>query len=175
MSLDLVFYPDPRLRKVCAPVERFDEALARTAAEMLELMGARRGIGLAGPQVGFMRRLFVCNVTGKPEDAQVYANPELVDLVGAVEGEEGCLSIPDVNVPVRRAQRCTIRAYDLAGQPIEFTGEDLLARVWQHETDHLDGVLILDRTNEAAKLAHRRTLRDLEAQYRPRRAGAASR
>lgn len=172
MSIGLVFYPDPRLRKVCAPVERFDASLRNLVGEMLELMSSRKGVGLAAPQVGVLRRLFVCNVTGQPADSRVYVNPEIVHMSGAIEAEEGCLSIPNINVPVRRAMRCTIRARNLDGDLFEELAEGLLARVWQHETDHLDGVLILDRTSDAEKLAIRRTLKELEKKFRPARTAA---
>ncbi len=172
MSLSLVYYPDPRLREACAPVKTFDESLRRLAEGMLEVMAAKRGVGLAGPQVGVLRRIFVCNHTGEPGDAQIYVNPELTDLVGSVEADEGCLCVPGVYVPVRRAQRCAIRACDIEGRPIERAGENLLARIWQHEADHLEGVLILDRTSAVAKLAVRNTLRELEKTHRPVRARA---
>lgn len=170
MKPSLVIYPDTRLRKVCPPVKRFDASLRELAEEMLKLMVVKRGIGLAGPQVGFMHRMFVCNLTGQPEDSMVIVNPEIVDMVGAEEGEEGCLSIPTVNVPVRRAEKCIMRACDLEGTMHEMSGEGLLARVWQHETDHLDGRLILDRTNDTAKLSVRRTLKDLESKHRSKKA-----
>ena len=111
----IVVYPDPRLRKKCIPVRpgEFDESLGALAGRMLELMKANRGVGLAGPQVGVCRRIFVCNPTGEPGDDHVYVNPVLSDLTGSVEGEEGCLSIPEVHVMVRRAKRCRITAQDV--------------------------------------------------------------
>ena len=157
-QLDLIKYPDPRLRKKSAAVEEFDDWLGQVARRMFEVMYASKGIGLAAPQVGLNIRLFVCNPTAKPsdQDEMVFVNPVLSDLIGAEEGEEGCLSLPAIYGPVLRAQKCRIRAYDLAGQPIDRQGEDLLARIWQHETDHLDGVLHIDRFGEAARLAVRR-------------------
>src|SRR5262245_61907887 len=89
----LVVYPDPRLRQKCAPVRKFDERLAALADQMLNLMRASNGVGLAGPQVGVMERIFVCNPTGNPQDDRIYVNPELQDLCGSIEAEEGCLSI----------------------------------------------------------------------------------
>lgn len=167
MPLPLVLYPDARLRKVCSPVTEFNAALRELAEEMLRLMGEKRGVGLAGPQVGVLKRIFVCNPTGQPADAQVYVNPELDELVGSAEAEEGCLCLPTIYVPVRRAERCAIRARDIDGNPIARSAEGLLARIWQHETDHLNGKLILDRTTETARLAIRRTLRDLEKDQKP--------
>lgn len=162
----IVLYPDPRLRQKCSPVREFDRSLAALAERMLELMETHRGVGLAGPQVGATRRLFVCSPTGERADARVYVNPVLSNLTGAVEGEEGCLSIPEVRVVVRRAKRCTIQAFDVDGKPFEETAEDLLARIWQHETDHLDGRLIIDRMDASDKIANKKQIAHLEATFR---------
>jgi len=161
----IVRYPDPRLRTKCAPVEDFDESLTALADRMLELMHAGNGVGLAGPQVGICRRIFVCNPTGEPDDDRIFVNPELSDLIGAVEAEEGCLSIPDVHVTVRRAKRCKIRAFDVTGAEVVCEGEDLLARIFQHEASHLDGGLIIDMMNGADKIVNKKIIADLEAQY----------
>lgn len=161
-QLSMICYPDPRLRKVCAPVEEFGPALADLAGKMLDLMREEQGVGLAAPQVGVLSRLFVCNVTGEPGDDMVLVNPVLSELEGDIEGEEGCLSIPDVTVQMRRAKSCVMRAVDVHGKPIELRGEDLLARCWQHECDHLDGRLIIDRMSEADRIANRKVLKELE-------------
>jgi len=174
VALPLLLYPDPRLRKACAPFEKFDDTLRTLAEEMLQIMTAKRGVGLAGPQVGILRRIFVCNPTGQPADAQVCVNPEILDRVGSAEAEEGCLCMPGVYVPVRRATRCVIRAYDVEGRPFERSAEGLLARIWQHETDHLDGVLILDRTSTVGKMAVRSLLRELEKKHKPTKASSTS-
>jgi len=162
----ILYYPDPKLRRKCAPIKSFDESLAALASRMLELMKTHRGVGLAGPQVGVSRRIFVCHPTGEPGDDRVFINPQLVDLTGSVEAEEGCLSIPEVRVVVRRARQCKLEAFDLTGQPIETAAEDLLARIWQHEIDHLDGRLIIDRMNATDKVANKKLLAQLEADYR---------
>ena len=162
----IVHYPDPVLRKKCAPVEVFDEHLAALAARMLELMKAHNGVGLAGPQVGIPRRIFVCNPTGEPQDDLVFINPELSDLIGTIEAEEGCLSLPEVRVLVRRAHQCKLNAFDLSGQPIECASQDLPARIWQHELDHLDGRLIIDRMTATDKIANKKLIAQLEAEYR---------
>lgn len=165
----IVHYPDPRLRKKCVSIEQFDHSVAALAERMLQIMHEGRGVGLAGPQVGVCRRIFTCNPTGEPEDDLVLINPELSDLTGAAEAEEGCLSIPDVLVTVRRAQRCCLRAFDVHGQPIELQAEDLLARIFQHETDHLDGRLIIDMMNGTDRIANKKRLAELEARYRRRK------
>jgi len=164
-KLTIVHYPHPVLRKRCEPVAVFDEQLAEVVARMQELMGEARGVGLAAPQVNLAIRLFVMNATGEPEDMRVYVNPSIRDPHGSVEAEEGCLSLPGVHVSVRRAQRCRIVAQDLKGNPIEEEATDLVARIWQHETDHLNGTLILDRMGPSDRMATRRTLRALEAAY----------
>jgi len=166
--LSVICYPDPRLRQVCQEVERFDDSLAALAAKMLELMWAGKGIGLAAPQVGVLLRMLVMNVTGDKKDDLVLVNPVIRDPQGSREAEEGCLSLPNINVQVRRAARCRVTAQDLKGNPIELDGEDLLCRVWQHETDHLHGILILDRMGPSDRIATRKTLKEMEANYKAR-------
>lgn len=165
--LKIIEYPDPRLRKKCAPVEVFDADLERLTQRMCELMHEHNGVGLAAPQVGILQQVFVCNVTGDPKDDTVYVNAELTDLEGDVEGSEGCLSIPDVNVNMHRALKCTLTGKDLKGKPIKIKGEELSARVWQHEMDHINGRLIIDNMSEADKVANRRSLKRLEADFKP--------
>ena len=165
-NLQIVLYPDPILRKVCQPVGRFDDELRRLTTRMLELMHQGRGVGLAAPQVGVPWRLLVCNPTGEPGDDLVCVNPELTDPAGAEEREEGCLSLPGVAVPVRRGTSVRIRACAAAGNVFQRDGTDLAARVWQHETDHLDGRLIIDYMSEASKIANRRVLKQLQADFK---------
>lgn len=165
MPNSITCYPAPVLREKCLPIEQFDDSVATLARQMLEIMKQGHGVGLAGPQVGINRRIFVCNATGEPDDDLVFINPELGDLYGAVEGEEGCLSLPDVRVMVRRARKCAIKACDVTGTPFEMEGEELLARIWQHENDHLDGRLIIDRMDATDRIANRKILSQLEARY----------
>lgn len=163
--LKILKYPDPRLRRKCPPVTDFDDKLRELAEAMLELMKSNNGVGLAGPQVGFMRRIFVCNHSAEPGDDLVVVNPELQEMEGLAETDEGCLSIPEVLVPIRRAQRCTMIAKDVTGRTFEVTAEDLQARIWIHENDHLDGKLILDYMNEAGRIANRRAIKHLEETF----------
>lgn len=162
----IVRYPDPGLRRKCPPVESFDEDLGVVARRMLELMRLHNGVGLAGPQVGINRRLFVCNPSGQSGDDRVYVNPEISELVGAVEAEEGCLSVPEVRVMIRRARQCRLKAQDLQGKPIEMNVTDLLARICQHEIDHLDGRLIVDRMNATDKVVNKKQIAQLEVDYK---------
>lgn len=164
-KLRIVRYPDPILKRVCEPVTSFDAELQALAGGMLALMHASEGLGLAAPQVGLAIRLFVCNPTGEPEDDAVYVNPKLSDLQGAFEDLEGCLSIPEVDVTMRRSTRAAIEAVDATGNPVRCDGQDLIARVWQHEIDHLDGRLITDNMCSTDEIANRRALKQLEADF----------
>jgi peptide deformylase len=168
-NLAVIHYPDPRLRKTCKPITRFDDDLAAFVERMLELMHAGKGVGLAAPQVGVLKRMFVMNHTGDPKDDKVLINPEIRDMHGSREAEEGCLSLPEVYAHVRRASRCRIVAQDVNGDPIDMEGEDLLCRIWQHETDHLNGVLILDRMGPSERVATKKRLKELETDYKSKR------
>lgn len=165
-NLTIVNYPDPRLRIKAAPIERLDQHVAALARRMFELMRASKGVGLAAPQVGVPLRLFVMNHTDDPKNDTVVINPEILDGVQIRESEEGCLSIPDVRVNVRRPSRCRLVAQNLKGERIELDGDDLPARVWQHETDHLNGVLIIDRMSPTDKIAVRKKLKNLEDKFK---------
>ena len=164
-ALAILHYPDPRLQRPGDPVETVDASLEPLAARMFELMGAARGVGLAAPQVGVSLRLFVACPTGEAADRRVYVNPTLLETDGAVEEEEGCLSVPGITCRLKRFSRVRIEATDLAGRRFQQTGEGLLARIFQHETDHLDGRLIVDRMGSLGRLAHRRALKDLREQF----------
>ena len=148
---------------------------------MLELMRAAEGVGLAASQVGVSIRLFVCNATGDPKDDRIYVNPKLSDLTGVTEDPEGCLSIPRVSITMRRATGAVLKALDLEGKPLQENAEQTLARIWQHEADHLDGRLITDNMSSADQIANRRVLKELVADYdafarrkKPSRCGSSS-
>jgi peptide deformylase len=164
-DLKIIEWPDPRLKAVSKPVEAFDERLKALAARMFELMRAHKGVGLAAPQVGHNVRMFVMNPSGKPEDDRVYVNPELHEPSGEEEGEEGCLSLPEVHAQILRSKTYRISARDLAGHRFEQQESGYIARIWQHEFDHLDGTLILDRMGPLGRLAARKALRELQAKW----------
>lgn len=168
-KLQIIHYPDPRLRVQCEPITTFDEHLKALADHMLEIMKAGNGVGLAAPQLGLPVRMFVMNHTGEDKDAQVFVNPEIHDPRGNAEREEGCLCVPGVYVQVRRATHCRIVAQDLNGKSVELEGENMLCRVWQHETDHLNGILILDRMGPSDRIATRKQLRELQEAYKAKR------
>jgi len=140
-------WPDDVLRRKAAPVEDFGDELQRLIDDMLETMYAAPGVGLAAPQVGISRRLFVIDTSSDTEPGQVVvlANPELFETEGEVVFEEGCLSVPDYSAKVKRARRVAVRGRNRHGHPVEVRGEELLARALQHELDHLDGTLFIDR------------------------------
>jgi peptide deformylase len=142
-------WPSEVLRKKAAPVDRVDEDLHRLIDDMVETMYAAPGIGLAAPQVGVSKRLIVVDLSSGMEKDQliVLVNPELVSAEGEVVSEEGCLSLPELSVKICRAGKVVVRGLDPEGRSVEVLGEDLLARALQHELDHLDGLLLIDRVN----------------------------
>ena len=164
-DLKIIFYPDPRLRKTSDTVTVFDQSLKDLATRMLELMRTARGVGLAAPQVGENVRMFVMNPTGEEGDDRIYVNPVLADAEGEEEGEEGCLSLPGINAKVWRSKTLKMQAQDLAGNRIEETADGYIARIWQHETDHLNGTMIIDRMGPVARLASRRILKELQQKW----------
>ena len=162
--LSITLWPAPILSQKSATVEVFDAPLHALIEAMIEAMYNAEGVGLAAPQVGVPLRLFVADVRSEGEfDPVVFINPRL-ELEGEwTSEEEGCLSIPDVRVQVRRPLKATIHALDHEGNGFSLTSETLAARVWQHENDHLEGVLIVDRMSPLDRLATRRTLKELRA------------
>ncbi len=141
----VLLYPDPRLRLKAEEVTRFDAGLARLAEDMVETMYAHGGIGLAATQIGARERLLVLDVAEDRREPHVFINPVIVAREGHLTSEEGCLSIPDVRERVERAARVRVDARDLHGQPHTVEAEGLLAVCLQHEIDHLEGRLFLDR------------------------------
>lgn len=165
-GLGIVKYPHPVLSRPAECVTDFDPRLADLAERMVEIMHAAGGVGLAAPQVGLSIRLFVAGPTGEADsDDIVLINPEIIDRQGQAIIEEGCLSCPGIHTRIKRAAVLTVRAAGLDGTISEWAAEDLLARIVQHELDHLNGTLIIDRMSTVAKLSNRRTLKDLEADY----------
>lgn len=152
--MEIVRYPHPALKWKSKPITRIDAELRATIRTMFDLMYEAKGIGLAANQVGLPYRFFVVNITADPEqkdEEHVFINPEILRRKGSEEGEEGCLSLPELYGPVRRAQEVVIDAFDLEGQGFEMSLDELPARVVQHETDHLDGIMFIDRMAETAR------------------------
>ena len=167
-ELKIILYPDPRLKKVSQPVENFDAMVHNLVVQMFKLMRDAHGVGLAAPQVGQNLRLFVMNPSGEAGDDQVYINPVLLDGEGNEEAEEGCLSLPDIRIKVNRSKQITIQAQDLNGTPFEQSATGFIPRVWQHEFDHLNGIMLTDRMGPVAKMTHRKKLKELEDTFASR-------
>lgn len=165
-QLEIVLYPHPTLREVAAPVDDINDEIRAIAKRMLKLMRQANGIGLAAPQVGLGIRMFVANWTGDENDDKVYINPVLRSPGRQMEEmKEGCLSLPGIEGSVRRPNSITIEAKDLNGNRFTETDRELGARVWQHEFDHLDGVLIIDKMPHLERLGSRAAIKDLERKF----------
>jgi peptide deformylase len=167
--MDVVVYPDPVLRRGGKAVTVFDAALRDLAARMLEAMYAEGGVGLAAPQVAIEQKLLVLNPTGSADDRQdelVLANPVITRKKGREFGEEGCLSFPGIQAEVERWIDITIAYRDLAGAEQTMQASGWLARIIQHELDHLEGILFIDRLTPADKLRVRSKLEELERHAR---------
>jgi peptide deformylase len=147
MVREIVKYPEPVLERKGAPVTEFNDELQALVDDMFESMYAAKGIGLAAPQIGLSQRLTVIDLSFKerPEDRIVLINPEIIFREGKQYEEEGCLSLPEIREKVSRAAKVRVRAQDVKGEWFEIEGEELLARAFQHEIDHLDGILFIRR------------------------------
>jgi peptide deformylase len=178
-ELNLILYPDPRLRKVSTPVSEITPALLARVRDMFPVMYEEKGIGLAAPQVGWNVRLFIMNVSGEPEDELVLVNPEIVGRDGSALMEEGCLSLPEIRGKFARPAKVKVRARTVLGsalrettdlskvtlQDSEIEADGLVARCIQHEMDHLDGILIIDKFSPAKKQSIKARLRELEDRF----------
>ncbi|MFM7035124.1 MAG: peptide deformylase [Planctomycetia bacterium] len=161
--LELVEYPHPALVRRAKPLTHIDDAIRDAVGQMFEIMYESQGVGLAANQVALPYRLFVVNATGQRGAGEelVFLNPTLSRPRGTSVQEEGCLSLPGLRMDVRRPERVLIDAWSLDGQPIHLDLDGFLARVVQHEYDHLEGRLFTDRLPEAAALEARRTLESM--------------
>jgi peptide deformylase len=156
------------LRHKSRPLKRVDVELRKAIAEMVELMYEYRGIGLAANQVDLPYRVFILNVTGDAaakDQEHVLINPTILKQSGNVEADEGCLSFPEIYAPVRRSERIVAAAYNLAGEEKQYEVDGLFARAFQHENDHLDGMLFIDRLSPSHLLNIKEDLLDLEAEF----------
>ena len=179
-QLELILYPDPRLRKVSEEVKTITPELLARCRDMFPVMYEAKGIGLAAPQVGWNVRLFLMNVTGEPEDEYVLLNPVILERSGTHMMEEGCLSLPEIRGKFTRPGKVRVKAITTTGKALKEAGDDfskielqemeleaegLVARCIQHELDHLDGILIIDKFSPAKKLSIRTKLRELEEKF----------
>jgi peptide deformylase len=154
-------YPARVLQGRAAPVEKIDETIRRLVEKMTDLMIEHKGVGFAAPQAGVGLRLFIISLTGTRDNVRVYINPTVTPQGDPEEAEEGCLSVPGVWAKIRRYKRAVVTATDLDGNPFTDEGEGLYARALQHEYDHLEGTVIVNRMSQTARIAHRRQLKKL--------------
>jgi peptide deformylase len=168
-QMKIVRYPHPALRRVAKPLTAIDKTVHLVAGKMIELMNEAKGLGLAGNQVAWPFQMIVLNLNTDPQQEKpeptVFINPVILEKKGAIEEEEGCLSLPDLYQRVRRAKQVRVQAYNLKGEAVEISAADLPARAWQHEIDHLQGILFIDKLGPIAKLSSRNKLREFEAQF----------
>ena len=165
MIYPIVKYGRPVLEAKAADITEFDTAdLHKLVEDMFESMYAAKGVGLAAPQIGVGKRIAVIDTTVGEDAGQklVLINPEIIGKEGSQSGEEGCLSLPTFRETVTRAKKVTVRAFDPAGKPFEMTGEDLLARAFLHETDHLNGMLYISHISPLKRDLIRRKVRKLQ-------------
>jgi len=164
-TLRILHYPDPRLREHAVSLKELDSFLNEMAARMNELMVAAQGMGLAATQVGWPFRFVIINTENEPGREETFINPVIIAREGKQIGEEGCLSVPGIFGKVRRAEKVRVRATLPSGEEVEFDAEGLAARAWQHEIDHLDGGLFVDRLGPAAKVMISGQLRALKERF----------
>lgn len=161
--LPILYYPDPRLHQVAAKVDRVDDRIRQLINDMAESMYSAPGVGLAATQVNVHLRVIVIDISETRDQLCVFVNPELVTAGGEVDREEGCLSVPGVYEKVRRAERVTVRAQDADGRPFTLEAEGLLAVCIQHEMDHLEGKVFVERLS---RLKQSRILSRIKKQER---------
>jgi peptide deformylase len=163
-ELTILRYPAPSLRAPARAIAKIDEQVRAVAQRMIELMHEAKGVGLAAPQVGLSWRMFVTDVPDEHDEPKVYINPRLTGF-GAESStyEEGCLSLPGIHIEIERPTSATLMAVNLQGEPLTVSSDAFAARVWQHEFDHLNGVLIIDRVSASQRQAHRQKLKELKA------------
>ncbi len=166
--MQIIRYPHPTLRYKCKPLRRVDGELRKMIRQMFDLMYEEDGVGLAASQVDLPYRLFVTNTRGDAGDREgelVFINPVIVRQKGMAEVREGCLSLPEIYAPVKRPEKAVVSAYNEAGQEVTYELEGLDARAAQHEYDHLEGVLFIDRLSTTNLLAIREALAELEDDF----------
>jgi len=164
-ALQIIQYPHPTLRHLAKPLRRVDSDLRRMVREMFELMYEAKGVGLAATQVDLPYRLFVINLESNPQATDkefVFLNPVITSRKGMTEAEEGCLSLPGLYGDVKRPEKVSLNAFDFAGNELTLALDGLFARAVQHEIDHLDGVLFIDRLSPTGALAAKQAIADME-------------
>jgi len=165
-QLEIISYPDPRLRERARPVEAVTSEIEALVERMSAMMVESQGVGLAATQLGVPLQVVTISLTGKREDVEVFINPQLGGFDGVSEMEEGCLSLPGIRGMVRRSAFCQVSAMDVEGNDFCMDMVDLGATVIQHETDHLEGKLFIDRLSTISLMSCRRGLKQLEQDFK---------
>jgi len=162
--VELRYYPDRVLKRTCRPLREVSRQTVDRAEEMLEMMYVEDGVGLAGPQVGWTDRIITLDTEGDRRGTRIFVNPLIVHREGEAQREEGCLSLPGIRAYVPRAAKVKVVAYTLGGERLEIEADGLAACAWQHEVDHLNGLLFIDRLPPTTLITLREPLRRLEAE-----------
>ncbi|MDH4239269.1 MAG: peptide deformylase [Phycisphaerae bacterium] len=157
----LTHYPADVLAGQASPVEKIDDNIRQLIVKMTDVMLKNKGVGLAAPQIGLPMRLFIISLSGTREAVRVYINPTVTPIGELDAVEEGCLSVPGIYTKIRRYKKCKVTATDLDGNEFTEEADGLYARALQHENDHINGITIVNRMGQAAKIAHRRQLKKL--------------
>jgi peptide deformylase len=157
----LTHYPADVLAGQASSVEKIDDNIRQLIVKMTDVMLKNKGVGLAAPQIGLPMRLFIISLNGTNEAVKVYINPTVTPIGELDAVEEGCLSVPGIYTKIRRYKKCKVTATDLDGNEFTEEADGLYARVLQHENDHINGITIVNRMGQAAKIAHRRQLKKL--------------
>lgn len=172
--MEILLYPDPRLREKAEPVDEITDEIREKALTLLTMLEKRGGIGLAAPQVGWGVRIFAVNTTGEEDDSLILVNPEIIETNGTWLMDEGCLSIPGINGKIKRPKEIVVKAQSLDGEEFTVKADGLVARCIMHEYDHLEGILLIDRLSSAKKHAIKKKLKILRQAYELRSEAVAT-
>ena len=165
----ITHYPAGVLAKAASPVEKIDDNIRQLVEKMTDIMLKNKGVGLAAPQIGVPLRLFIISLDGTREAVRVYVNPTVTPTGELDSVDEGCLSVPGIFTKIRRYKKCKVTATDLDGNEFTKEADGLFARALQHESDHLNGLTIVSRMGQTAKIAHRKKLKKLREEHEQKR------
>ena len=167
----ITHYPADVLAGQAPPVDEIDDNIRQLVEKMIDVMLKNKGVGLAAPQIGVSLRLFIISLDGSRDDVKVFINPTVTPIGELGVLDEGCLSVPNIYTKIRRYKKCKVTATGLDGNEFTEEAEGLFARALQHENDHINGVTIVSRMGQAAKIAHRRQLKKLRQEHEQKHNG----